>query len=71
MANGFYDEGKRWFNDKGELCNVWENISGGKEYCAKIWLDGDKIRYFDRSGKQRSAKLVKGNHAGWDSADWK
>ena len=71
MANGFVDKGKRWFNDKGELCADWQKIGGGKKHCVTMRKDGNIFRWIGRDGKEKQAKLYEGKHIGWDYSDWK
>jgi len=70
MANGFFDQGKRWFNDKGELCAQWQKVGGGKKFCSTMRKDGDFVRWIGRDGKEKQAKVYKGKHVGWDYSDW-
>ncbi len=70
-ASGFIDEGKRWFNSSGELCTEWDLLYRGDTVCYKLWIEGDIIRWTGRYGIERKAKLVNGNHKGWNEADWK
>ncbi len=71
LEDGRLDEGKHWFNDKGEICTAWEVLRDGAVACSNCWIDGDRFYYLDKDDVKQTRKLVKGEHKGWNHADWK
>jgi hypothetical protein len=47
----------QWWISRTELCQKWNNWSGGQSYCYRFQIEGNRVRWVRNDGKTGTARL--------------